>query len=448
VFGGSRVYTAAGYYRHSAEDKQENSVPIQREHAQKFASENGIQIIHEERDEGKSGLSAARPGFERLFQNWVLNPEALHLDYILVYDVTRWGRFQDPDEAAYWEMQCKKRGIRVVYVSRGFPKEEERLLSSLETSIGRYMAAEYSRQLSNKVFHGSIKVAEQGYSAGGKAPYGLTRMLLDEQHNVIGELKPGEHKVIANQRVTFAPANDESRQVVKRMFDELVGNSRHPKKIADSLNDEGILSPKGKQWDAQKIIHILSNEQYAGTLIYNKTWKRLKQPSRRNPTSEWVRYENAFEGIVTREQFEAAQERLYWLLPPRHRYGVYRLNAARRQFKQYLRQQVGQLHDDDKFKALRDFPITFGLTFYRNDQVKRCFIIDDKYRLYDEVLCVGVDMFAKNKVDAIYRLPAKLFGVGDYLVVRDDDVNFKQYIINTTDTDPIVDKMYRELIAS
>lgn len=448
MFGGARVYTAAGYYRHSAEDKQENSVPIQREHAQKFASENSIQIIHEEKDEGKSGLSAARPGFERLFQNWVLNPEAPHLDYILVYDVTRWGRFQDPDEAAYWEMQCKKRGIHVIYVSRGFPKEEERLLSSLETSIGRYMAAEYSRQLSNKVFHGSIKVAEQGYSAGGKAPYGLTRILLDEQRNVIGELKPGEHKVIANQRVTFAPANDESRQIVKRMFDELIDNSRHPKKIADSLNNEGIFSPEGKRWDAQKITHILSNEQYAGTLIYNKTWKRLKQPSRRNPMSEWVRHEDAFEGIVTKEQFEATQERLYWLLPARHRYGIYRLNAARRQFKQYLRQQAEQLQDDDRFKVLHNFPITFSLNFYRNEEAKRCFAITDRHRLHDEVLCVGVDMFAKDKVDAIYRLPSKLFGVGDFLVVRDNDDYFKQYIINTTDTDPIIDKMCRELITS
>lgn len=152
---------AVAYYRHSAEDKQENSVPIQRDQAIEFAAKYGIEIIHEEADEGKSGLSAARPGFERLFEDWVLNPDAQEFDYVLVLDVTRWGRFQDPDEAAYWEMQCKKRNKKVIYISRGFPKEEEKLLSSLETSIGRYMAAEYSRQLSDKVWHGSMKISEQ-----------------------------------------------------------------------------------------------------------------------------------------------------------------------------------------------------------------------------------------------------------------------------------------------
>ena len=63
---------AIAYYRHSAEDKQENSVAIQREHTHKFAQENNLQIIHEEVDEGKSGLSANRPGFDQLFKNWIL----------------------------------------------------------------------------------------------------------------------------------------------------------------------------------------------------------------------------------------------------------------------------------------------------------------------------------------------------------------------------------------
>ena len=80
---------AIAYYRHSAEDKQENSVPIQREHAEKFAREFGIEIIHEEADEGKTGLLASRPGFERLFNEWVLNDDAPSFDYVLVYDVSR-----------------------------------------------------------------------------------------------------------------------------------------------------------------------------------------------------------------------------------------------------------------------------------------------------------------------------------------------------------------------
>ncbi|APG09600.1 hypothetical protein BKD09_14750 [Bradyrhizobium japonicum] len=34
---------------------------------------------------------------------------------ILVYDVSRWGRFQDIDESAYYEFLCKRKGVRVEY---------------------------------------------------------------------------------------------------------------------------------------------------------------------------------------------------------------------------------------------------------------------------------------------------------------------------------------------
>lgn len=88
---------AVAYFRHSAEDKQENSVAIQRDHATQFAAQYDIEIIHEEADEGETGLLAARPGFKRLFENWILNELARPFKYILVYDVSRWGRFQDQD---------------------------------------------------------------------------------------------------------------------------------------------------------------------------------------------------------------------------------------------------------------------------------------------------------------------------------------------------------------
>ena len=61
------------YYRHSAEDRQENSIPIQRKQVQKFAAENNIEIIKEFKDEGKSGLSLqGRTGFNEMLEDYVL----------------------------------------------------------------------------------------------------------------------------------------------------------------------------------------------------------------------------------------------------------------------------------------------------------------------------------------------------------------------------------------
>ncbi|HMH98705.1 MAG TPA: recombinase family protein [Bradyrhizobium sp.] len=44
-------------------------------------------------------------------------------DVILVYDVSRWGRFQDVDESAYYEFIRKKAGIQVLYCAEQFEND-------------------------------------------------------------------------------------------------------------------------------------------------------------------------------------------------------------------------------------------------------------------------------------------------------------------------------------
>lgn len=301
---------AIAYYRHSAEDKQENSVPIQRGHIEKFVKRHKIELIHEEADEGKSWLSANRPWFTALFENWILNPEAPVFDYILVYDVSRWGRFQDQDEAAYYEFQCRKRGKRVIYVSKWFPKEEDELILHLQTSIERYMAAEYSRQLSHKVFYGSVEISKKWYSAGWIAPYGMWRLLLDENRKPIRVLKHGEHKLISNQRIIFTPLGDSTTGVVKDVFSLfLEGNSLT--QISEYLNQRNIKSYMGWEWNAAKIRRILTNTSYIWEKTYNKTSNKLKKWHVKNPKSTWVICKNAFPSIVTKKDFLKAQKLLF-----------------------------------------------------------------------------------------------------------------------------------------
>lgn len=65
-------FRAVAYYRHSARDRQENSVTIQQELVHKWAKENGVEIIHEFADRGKSGLTAeGRDAFNDMMENWV-----------------------------------------------------------------------------------------------------------------------------------------------------------------------------------------------------------------------------------------------------------------------------------------------------------------------------------------------------------------------------------------
>lgn len=419
---------AVAYYRHSAEDKQENSVPIQREHAQKFAVLHNLDIIHEEADEGKSGLLASRPGFERLFDRWITDPSAPHFDYVLVYDVSHWGRFQDQDEAAYYEFRCKQRGKKVIYVSRGFPKEEEQLISHLQTSIERYMAAEYSRQLSDKVFYGCVKVSEQGYSAGGTACYGMVRVLLDEHKQPIRLLERGEHKQISNQRVTFAPRGDATTEAVKTAFRLLVEEWKTLDEIAGHLNETGIRSASGGLWNSTKVLNILTNETYTGTRLYNKTWGRLKQGNRPNPRSEWVVKDDAFPAVVDHGVFSRAQESLYWQLPSRWRRGIRTSRKAYRFVKSEFQSVYNRLsdpHENTLFDVLMNLPIAISVTFYRDSIRHWCFRVSEETHRHEKVLGIGLRIDLRDPLDAFFLFPTNRFSSTNWLVLAENDPEFE-----------------------
>lgn len=424
---------AVAYYRHSAEDKQENSVLIQKEHAERFAQEHGIKIIHEEADEGVSGLTDNRPAFRRLFDNWITNQTSPDFSYVLVYDTSRWGRFQDPDKAAYLEQVCRENGVQVVYVDRGFPKEDQKLITHLQSSIERYMSADYSRQLSSKVFYGAVKVSEQGYSAGGTACYGMTRLLLDESKEPIKTLKRGEHKMIANQRVTFVPKDDDTTAVVKRIFHDLVFRWKEPDTIASDLNGEGIPAPAGGAWNRDKVLRILMNEAYIGTRIYNKTWNRLKQGTRKNPKSDWVFCYDAFPAIVDPDVFREAQERLYLLMPYRRNMGINLQRRIQGQIRDELQESfLTRGYDQDTaFILSHKFPIASSITFYQQEKrvAKWIFMIPEDLKRFEYVLGLGISLNEKEPMREVFVLPTNAFNSSGVLIVREGGELYSKHLI-------------------
>jgi DNA invertase Pin-like site-specific DNA recombinase len=295
---------AVAYYRHSAEDRQENSIPIQREQIRKFAKEHGIEIIEEFQDAGKSGLSTeGRDGFNKMLEKVVSDQD---FQFVLALDVSRWGRFQDVDMSGHYRSICRQYGKEVVYTSMGFSGLDDPMRYLL-LSVEGFRAAAYSRELSEKVFKGCVKIAEQGFHAGGMPSYGLQRLLLDEQRNPLQILERGQRKSIQNQRVILTPGDEDEVKTIKRIFADFVCKGWQPKEIAISLNEEGIPSPGNKQWSNQAVRSILCNELYVGTMVYNKTGQKLLSKTKRNPKEEWIRTENAFTAIIDRKLFDQAQ---------------------------------------------------------------------------------------------------------------------------------------------
>ncbi|MDX9974616.1 MAG: recombinase family protein [FCB group bacterium] len=296
---------AVAYYRHSAQERQENSVEIQQDQVRKFAADNGIEIIEEFIDRGKTGLiTEGRDAFKRMLSG--IQSGKYDCDYVLVLDVSRWGRYQNTDISAYYTGLCEMQGKQVIYTSIGFPPAND-LIHMVRVNIERYQAANYSRELSLKVFKGCAKIASQGYRAGGTPPYGLHRLLLDERRQPVQELSPGQRKSIQNQRVTLTPGDPNHIAVVKRIFRAFTQGRKPPKEIADTLNAECVPSPGDAHWTTSTVRSILTNELYAGTMVYNKTTQRLKSPSRTNPHEDWVRTANAFPAVIERTVFDDAQ---------------------------------------------------------------------------------------------------------------------------------------------
>lgn len=103
-------FRAAQYVRMSTKHQQ-YSTHNQSDKIREYAEKRGIEIIKTYADDGKSGLSfGGRPALQQLIAD--VESGAADFNVILVYDVSRWGRFQDADESAYYEYICKRAGIK------------------------------------------------------------------------------------------------------------------------------------------------------------------------------------------------------------------------------------------------------------------------------------------------------------------------------------------------
>lgn len=121
-------------------------------------------------DPGKSGVIIKnRPALRELLKDVVSGNTGYKA--ILVYDVSRWGRFPNNDEAAHYEFLCSSSGIPLHYCAEPFANDGT-APSSLFKALKRSMAAEYSRELGEKVLRGKTRIAQLGFWVGGAPGYG------------------------------------------------------------------------------------------------------------------------------------------------------------------------------------------------------------------------------------------------------------------------------------
>lgn len=299
---------AAEYIRMST-DYQRYSTANQQAKIGEFAVAHGMQVVRTYLDEGRSGLSLrGRPGLQSLLAD--VAKGAMDFDVILVFDVSRWGRFQDLDEGAHYEFVCRSAGKKVIYCAEIFEGDTSPY-ASIVKGLRRVMAGEYSRELSDKVFAGQSRLARLGYRVGGAPGYGYRRLLLDSNGNPKGILDYKDRKARQEDRIVLIPGPDEEIGVVREIFRWFVEERLFYSEIVTRLERGDVEPPPhAERWTKYIIRRMLSDEKYIGHNVYNRTSGRLRQTRTPNPKSEWVRRENAFQPIIDPTVFSLAGQRI------------------------------------------------------------------------------------------------------------------------------------------
>lgn len=301
---GIPLLRAAQYLRMST-DHQRYSIANQSAAIGVYAAAKGMVIVRSYVDFGKSGLHIK--GREAL-QELIATVESGTADFrfILVYDVSRWGRFQDADEPAHYEFLCKRAGIQVIYCAEQF-QHENATINNLLKALKRTMAGEYSRELSVKVFAAQSRIAKMGFHVGGLPPYGYRRLLVDAAGKPKHLLEAGEHKSNPTDHVVLVLGPENEVQNVRFIFEQFTATRKTQADIARQLNRQGQLGPGGRPWMYWHIYQILRNRKYTGTYLWARRTERMGIKSAPTPQEHWIFKEGAIPQIISTRQYAAAQ---------------------------------------------------------------------------------------------------------------------------------------------
>jgi len=252
----NQLIPAAQYLRMSTEHQQ-YSLENQSTAIQRYASSQGFEVVRTYSDAAKSGLVLRhRTGLRQLLQDVVAGDPGYRV--ILVYDVSRWGRFQDTDESAHYEFLCKSAGVPVHYCAESFANDGT-FPSLIMKALKRTMAGEYSREMGVKILAGLKRLATLGFKQGGRPGYGLRRMLVSPSGVPKQLLAFGERKGIASDRVILVPGPTNEVQCVKDIYRMLVSEKRTVYAIARELNRTAVEYTGMSKWDYQAVDNVLTH---------------------------------------------------------------------------------------------------------------------------------------------------------------------------------------------
>src|SRR5579862_1333877 len=297
---------AWAFYRRST-DRQELSIEDQRKEVAAYACQRGWQIVREfePRLGYGSGLTIDRdPAFLEMAR--VAEHETHGAKYLIVYDVSRFGRLQ-PEDKIYWERRFKKQGgLQIVYVKDDFRNDGS--IGDVLTRVVKHSEAhQFSVKLSEVTLRGAKSHAALGHSTGGASPFGYDRQEIDPAGMPVRVMnQSNDWKSNKMNRVVWIPSPTEA-PIVRWIF-ETYDKGTGLNLIAHQLNKQKTPAPRGRFWSKTMLHYLLRNRAYLGERIYNrrsyKAYRRGEKGGLANPREAWVVKENAHPPIVDESLFD------------------------------------------------------------------------------------------------------------------------------------------------
>ena len=290
------------YERLSRDDEQQgesNSIINQKQYLEEYAKRQGFSNIRHFTDDGISGTTFEREGFQKL----IAEVEAGNVSTVIVKDMSRLGR-NYLKVGFYTDIMFPEKGVRFIAVNNGV--DSETMGDNDFTPFLNIMNEWYAKDTSQKIRAIFKAKMQEGKRVSPSVPYGYLRDPQDKQHLII------------------APEPAEVVRRIYRLVIEGVGVSA----IARQLTDERVLIPSAYAaehcpennhsksftspytWSNTAVCYILEKQEYMGHTVLGKTvLESFKTKKRRKAKPEELMiFPNTHEAIIDEETWNTAQK--------------------------------------------------------------------------------------------------------------------------------------------
>lgn len=284
VSKGNKPMKAAMYTRYSSSRQHQTSIERQSLIIEDWAERNDVEIIARYSDPEHSATDVEnRPEFLKMCDDVLTR---IKCDCILVYDFSR--LFRNYPQAAEIKEELRYNGVRVISVTQ--PTEEG---PSGRLTEGLYdLFNSYSSDINSKTTHDSMlhKAKNSCGYLGGKVPLG--------------------YKVADDDTLEIV---EEEAEIVRLVFQMYLQDYSY-KKMAAILNERGYRTKNDGAFKPTSFQSILEQQKYCGRWTWNvskpKNVKFRTKIGSSKPRDQWVVVENGCPAIISKEIFEAVQEKM------------------------------------------------------------------------------------------------------------------------------------------